>query len=164
MNLETNDNNSNVYVKEYIVENNNYPIINILNNIHIFELIYNLNINLLQKFKKKLISDKQINTICYMKNLSGLILDNFYLDINVVKNNTNDYITYTITNNDLEFDNIQFNLFNVKISNLLASKYLIKIEYEINENIYSKPIVNLFKKIMMKLFSNLETYLCKITT
>ena len=164
MNLETNDNNSNVYVKEYIVENNNYPIINILNNIHIFELIYNLNINLLQKFKKKLINDNQINTICYMKNLYGLILDNFYLDINVIKNNTNDYITYTITNNDLEFDNIQFNLFNVKISNLLESKYLIKIEYDINENIYSKPIVNLFKKIMMKLFSNLETYLCKITT
>ncbi len=99
-----------------------------------------------------------------MKNLSGLILDNFYLDINVIKKNTNNYITYNVTNSNLEFDNIQFNLFNVKISNLNASKYLIKIEYEINEEIYSKPIVNIFKKIMMKLFSNLETYLCKITT
>ena len=99
-----------------------------------------------------------------MKNLSGLILDNFYLDINVVKKNTDDYITYYVKNNDLEFDNIQFNKFNVKISNLHTSKYLIKIEYEINEEIYSKPVVNLFKKIMIKLFSNLETYLCKITT
>jgi hypothetical protein len=164
MDLETTNNNSNVYIKEYIVENNSYPIINILNNIYIFELIYNLNVNLLQKFKKKLISDNQINTTCYMKNLFGLILDNFYLDINVIKNNTNDFITYNITNNNLEFDNIQFNLFNVKISRLHTSKYLIKIEYEINEEIYSKPIVNIFKKIMMKLFSNLETYLCKITT
>ena len=166
MNLETTTttNNSNIYVKEYIVENNSYPIINILNNVHIFELIYELNGNLLQKFKKKLISDSQINTICYMKNLSGLILDNFYLDINVIKINTNDYITYNVTNSNLEFDNIQFKLFNVKISKLHTSKYLIEIEYEINEEIYSKPIVNIFKKIMMKLFSNLETYLCKITT
>jgi chemotaxis protein CheY-P-specific phosphatase CheC len=164
MNLETITNNSNIYIKEYIVENNNYPIINILDNVHIFELIYELNGNLLQKFKKELINKNQINTICYMKNLSGLILDNFYLDINVVKKNTNDCITYYVKNNDLEFDNIQFNKFNVKISNLHTSKYLIKIEYEINEEIYSKPVVNLFKKIMIKLFSNLETYLCKITT
>tara|TARA_Y100000022_G_scaffold186216_1_gene182663 strand:- start:159 stop:653 length:495 start_codon:yes stop_codon:yes gene_type:complete len=164
MNLETITNNSNIYIKEYIVENNNYPIINILDNVHIFELIYELNGNLLQKFKKELINKNQINTICYMKNLSGLILDNFYLDINVVKKNTDDYITYYVKNNDLEFDNIQFNKFNVKISNLHTSKYLIKIEYEINEEIYSKPVVNLFKKIMIKLFSNLETYLCKITT
>jgi len=164
MNLETITNNSNIYIKEYIVENNNYPIINILDNVHIFELIYELNGNLLQKFKKELINKNQINTICYMKNLSGLILDNFYLDINVVKKNTDDCITYYVKNNDLEFDNIQFNKFNVNISNLHTSKYLIKIEYEINEEIYSKPVVNLFKKIMIKLFSNLETYLCKITT
>ena len=164
MNLETITNNSNIYIKEYIVENNNYPIINILDNVHIFELIYELNGNLLQKFKKELINKNQINTICYMKNLSGLILDNFYLDINVVKKNTNDCITYYVKNNDLEFDNIQFNKFNVKIYNLHTSKYLIKIEYEINEEIYSKPVVNIFKKIMIKLFSNLETYLCKITT
>mgnify|MGYP003974387783 CR=1 FL=1 len=164
MNIETINNNPNIYVKEYIVENNNYPIINILDNIHVFELIYQLNKSLLQKFEKKIISDNQINTICYMKNLSGLILDNFYLDINVVKNNTNDCIIYNVTNNNFEFDNIQFNIFNVKISNLHTSKYLIRIEYDINEKIYSKPIVNIFKKIMIKLFSNLETYLCKITT
>lgn len=164
MNIETINNNPNIYVKEYIVENNNYPIINILDNIHVFELIYQLNKSLLQKFEKKIISDNQINTICYMKNLSGLILDNFYLDVNVVKNNMNDCIIYNVTNNNFEFDNIQFNIFNVKISNLYTSKYLIRIEYDINEKIYSKPIVNIFKKIMIKLFSNLETYLCKITT
>jgi hypothetical protein len=164
MNIETINNNPNIYVKEYIVENNNYPIINILDNIHVFELIYQLNKSLLQKFEKKIISDNQINTICYMKNLSGLILDNFYLDVNVVKNNMNDCIIYNVTNNNIEFDNIQFNIFNVKISNLYTSKYLIRIEYDINEKIYSKPIVNIFKKIMIKLFSNLETYLCKITT
>ena len=36
--------------------------------------------------------------------------------------------------------------------------------YDINKEMYSKPIISFVNKILNKLFSNLETYLCKITT
>ena len=73
-------------------------------------------------------------------------------------------IIYVITNNDNEFDSIQFNYFNIYITQQEHNKYKIILDYDINKEMYSKPIVSFVDKILNKLFSNLETYLCKITT
>ena len=73
-------------IKEYNISNSNYPVINILNNIHIFELIYSLNPKLLQKFNKTFVNEDNMKFICYMRNLSGLTLDNFYLNVSIEKN------------------------------------------------------------------------------
>ena len=150
-------------IKEYNVTNDKYPLINILNNIYVFELIYSLNPDLLQRLDKTLIDEDNMNLVCYMKNLSGLSLDNFYLDVSIKKNNRDNQIQYKITNNNFNFDNIQFKEFIVTISELNDSHFTIKIEYSLDEDLYSRVIINILKKVIAKLFSNLETYLCKIT-
>jgi hypothetical protein len=150
-------------IKEYNVTNDKYPIINILNNIYVFELIYSLNPDLLQRLDKTLIDEDNMNLVCYMKNLSGLTLENFYLDVSIKKSNKDNQIQYKITNNNLNFDNIQFKEFIVTITELNDSHFTIKIEYSLDEDLYSRVIINILKKLIAKLFSNLETYLCKIT-
>ena len=150
------------FEKTYVVYNENYPIINILNNINMFELIYVLNPDLLQNFNKDVKNDNNMNFICYMKNLSGLTLDNFYIDINVEKKYDNNDIVYVVTNTNDDFDNIQFNNFTVTISKINDTEFNITIQYSFNEELYSKIINNILKKIIMKLFSNLQKYLCEI--
>jgi hypothetical protein len=150
-------------IKEYNVTNDKYPIINILNNIYVFELIYSLNPDLLQRLDKTLIDEDNMNLVCYMKNLSGLTLENFYLDVSIKKSNKDNQIQYKITNNNFNFDNIQFKEFIVTITELNDSHFTIKIEYSLDEDLYSRVIINILKKLIAKLFSNLETYLCKIT-
>ena len=150
------------FQKTYVVYNENYPIINILNNINMFELIYVLNPDLLQNFNKDVKNDNNMNFICYMKNLSGLTLDNFYIDINVEKKYDNNDIVYVVTNTNDDFDNIQFNNFTVTISKINDTEFNITIQYSFNEELYSKIINNILKKIIMKLFSNLQKYLCEI--
>ena len=152
-----------ICIKEYNVTNDKYPIINILNNIYVFELIYSLNPDLLQRLDKTLIDEDNMNLVCYMKNLSGLTLDNFYLDVSVKKSNKDNQIQYKITNNNFNFDNIQFKEFFVTITELNDNHFTIKIKYSLNEDLYSRVIINILKKLIAKLFSNLETYLCKIT-
>tara|TARA_B100000073_G_C23404934_1_gene440760 strand:+ start:12 stop:311 length:300 start_codon:yes stop_codon:yes gene_type:complete len=97
-----------------------------------------------------------------MKNLSGLTLDNFYIDINVEKKYDNNDIVYVVTNTNDDFDNIQFNNFTVTISKINDTEFNITIQYSFNEELYSKIINNILKKIIMKLFSNLQKYLCEI--
>ena len=150
-------------IKEYNVTNDKYPVINILNNIYVFELIYSLNPDLLQRLDKTLIDEDNMNLVCYMKNLSGLTLDNFYLDVSIKKSNKDNQIQYKITNNNFNFDNIQFKEFIVTITELNDAHFTIKIEYSLDEDLYSRVIINILKKLIAKLFSNLETYLCKIT-
>ena len=150
-------------IKEYNVTNDKYPVINILNNIYVFELIYSLNPDLLQRLDKTFIDEDNMNLVCYMKNLSGLTLDNFYLDVSIKKSNKNNQIQYKITNNNFNFDNIQFKEFIVTITELNDAHFTIKIEYSLDEDLYSRVIINILKKLIAKLFSNLETYLCKIT-
>ena len=150
-------------IKEYNISNSNYPVINILNNIHIFELIYSLNPKLLQKFNKTFVNEDNMKFICYMRNLSGLTLDNFYLNVSIEKKYIDKQIQYKITNNDLNFDNIQFKNFIVTITKLNDIQFNIKIEYSLDEELYSTVIINILNKLIAKLFSNLETYLCKIT-
>ena len=150
------------FQKTYVVYNENYPIINILNNINMFELIYVLNPDLLQNFNKDVKNDNNMNFICYMKNLSGLTLDNFYIDINVEKKYDNNDIVYVVNNTNDDFDNIQFNNFTVTISKINDTEFNITIQYSFNEELYSKIINNILKKIIMKLFSNLQKYLCEI--
>ena len=150
-------------IKEYNVTNDKYPVINILNNIYVFELIYSLNPDLLQRLDKTFIDEDNMNLVCYMKNLSGLTLDNFYLDVSIKKSNKDNQIQYKITNNNFNFDNIQFKEFIVTITELNDAHFTIKIEYSLDEDLYSRVIINILKKLIAKLFSNLETYLCKIT-
>lgn len=150
-------------IKEYNVTNDKYPVINILNNIYVFELIYSLNPDLLQRLDKTFIDEDNMNLVCYMKNLSGLTLDNFYLDVSIKKSNKDNQIQYKITNNNFNFDNIQFKEFIVTITELNDTHFTIKIEYSLDEDLYSRVIINILKKLIAKLFSNLETYLCKIT-
>jgi hypothetical protein len=147
---------------EYIIENHNYPIINILNNIHIFELIYTLNTNLFFNFEKNIINDNEINIKIFLQNIGNITLDNFYLDLNVKKIIENNNIKFVIHNNDLEFDNIQFNYFEIEIDYINDNKYKIEMHYELNKDIYNKMINNIFNKILKKIFSNLHTYLCQI--
>lgn len=150
------------FEKTYVVYNENYPIINILNNINMFELIYVLNSDLLQNFNKHVKNDDNINIICYIKNLSGLTLDNFYIDVDIERKFENNDIQYVITNTNLDFDNIQFTNFTVTISKINDTEFTIKIQYSLNEELYSKMISNILKKLIAKLFSNLEKYLCEI--
>lgn len=146
----------------YIVENNNYPIINILSNLNIFELVYSLGTNILKDFKKKFINDNTMTMTCNFNNIP--ILSSFYINLMITRKLEDNRIIYVITNNDNEFDSIQFNYFNIYITQQEHNKYKIILDYDINKEMYSKPIVSFVDKILNKLFSNLETYLCKITT
>jgi len=146
----------------YIVENNNYPIINILSNINIFELVYSLGTNILKDFKKNFINDDTMILACNFNNIP--ILSSFYINLMITKKLEDNKIIYVITNNDNEFDSIQFNYFNIYVTQQEQNKYKIILDYDINKEMYSKPIISFVNKILNKLFSNLETYLCKITT
>lgn len=150
-------------IKEYNINNNKYPVINILNNIYVFELLYSLNPELLQKLDKTFINEDNMKFTCYMKNLSGLSLDNFHLDVSIEKTNKDNKIQYKIKNNNFNFDNIQFKKFIVTITELNDGHFTIELEYSLDEELYSRVIINILKKIIAKLFSNLETYLCQIT-
>jgi len=147
---------------KYFIENNNYPMNKILENLAIFELLYPTNTKLINNCNIKNISENSLFLNFYINDISDLGLDNFNLNVKVKRKIENNKIIYKLKNINDELENIQFNKFNINIIKFNNNKYNIEIEYDINKKIYNKMFVNLFNKIIVKIFKNLEESLNKL--
>ena len=147
---------------EYIVENENYPVFDVLKNINIFKLIFTINEEILSDFNKELLNDNEINVNFNLKELKKLNLKNFYLDLDIKREKGEDNVKFIIENSDDEIENIQFKKFVFDVIFVNEDKYKMLINYEINDELYDKKNVKIFSKIIKKIFKNLQVYLNKL--
>lgn len=147
---------------EYIVENENYPVFDVLKNINIFKLIFTINEEILSDFNKELLNDNEINVNFNLKQLKKLDLENFYLDLDIKREKGEDNVKFIIENSDDEIENIQFKKFVFDVIFVNEDKYKMLINYEINDELYDKKNVKIFSKIIKKIFKNLQVYLNKL--
>ena len=147
---------------ELLIENENYPVYDILKSINLFKLIFFINEEILSDFYKDKINNNEININFNFKQLKKLKMEKYYLDLDVIKEENDDNIKFTLTNSDDDVENVQFKKFMFDIITLDEDKYKLLINYEINDELYEKENIRIFGKIIKKIFKNLQIYLNKL--
>jgi hypothetical protein len=147
---------------ELLIENQNYPVYDILKSINLFKLIFFVNEEILSDFYKDKINSNEINVNFNFKQLKKLKMEKYYLDLDIKKEENDDNIKFILTNSDDDVENVQFNKFLFDIITLDEDKYKLLINYEINDELYEKQNIRIFGKIIKKIFKNLQIYLNKL--
>lgn len=147
---------------ELLIENQNYPVYDVLKSINLFKLIFFVNEKILSDFYKDKINSNEINVNFNFKQLKKLKMEKYYLDLDIKKEENDDNIKFTLTNSDDDVENVQFKKFLFDIITLEDDKYKLLINYEINDELYEKQNIRIFGKIIKKIFKNLQIYLNKL--
>ena len=147
---------------ELLIENQNYPVYDVLKSINLFKLIFFVNEEILSDFYKDKINSNEINVNFNFKQLKKLKMEKYYLDLDIKKEENDDNIKFTLTNSDDDVENVQFKKFLFDIITLEDDKYKLLINYEINDELYEKQNIRIFGKIIKKIFKNLQIYLNKL--
>jgi hypothetical protein len=140
----------------------------ILNNINMFSLFYNANRVFFADMKETPIDSNKMEIQMNLNNISGVKLDNYFLYLSIVKtNHGDDKVKYTINNKSLDCENIQFVYFTIQGHHYnsdpdrnISAHHKIVIDYKIDKELYPVFMINLFNKIVQKMFSNFYEYLC----
>lgn len=140
----------------------------ILNNINMFSLFYNANKVFFADIKETPIDSNKMDIQMNLNNISGVKLDNYFLYLSIEKtNHGDDKVKYTINNKSLDCENIQFIYFTIQGHHYISdpdrnnpAHHKIVIDYKIDRELYPVFMINLFDKIVQKMFSNFYEYLC----
>ena len=147
---------------KYFINNPNFPMYKIMENFSIFELLEPTNTKLINNCTLNKISE-DINDLNFgINDINDLGLDKFSIKLKIERIIEKNNIFYYLENINNDFENIQFNLFQITINKINNNKYTIDVNYNFNDQLYNKMLTNIFNKIIIKIFKNLEERLNRL--
>ena len=147
---------------KYLIDNSNYPMNKIVENFSLFDFLEPTNTKLINNCVLKKISDDVTKIFFNFNDINNLGLDKFKINLKMKRQIYKNNILYFLENTNNDFENIQFSSFKILINKINNNKYTIDINYDFNNELYNKMLKNIFNKIIIKIFKNLEERLNKI--